>query len=145
MRGIGLVVNVLDHPFASAPVIVRFPARERPQNYTSIGEGFPFFLPTLFHVDEYPIEMIELQSLQMLDNDSEMPMLTTIHFTIDEIELLQTILACLNDSLDWDFKKDNGLISGVVLLNHDETIPLRVNEISKKLFQWYIHELKNND
>jgi|GEM_PF-4718544 len=64
----------------------------------------------------------------------EKPELIAVHFTKDEIDLLQKILCCINDRLDWNYEKDNGLISGQILLRHDESVPLRVNEIYDKLF-----------
>jgi hypothetical protein len=73
----------------------------------------------------------------LLNNENQVnikPLLVTVHFTKDEIDLLQSVLSCINDKLDWDYAKDNGLISAKILFKHDESIPRRINEVYNKLF-----------
>lgn len=60
--------------------------------------------------------------------------LAGVQFTAEELSLLQSILVSINDRLDWDFEKDNGLIEARVLLDFDEGIPSKINNIYNKLF-----------
>lgn len=65
------------------------------------------------------------------DSDSD---LISVQLTAAEISLLQSVLVCMNDRLDWDFEKNNGLIKADVLLEFDESIPRQINNIYNKLF-----------
>ena len=49
-----------------------------------------------------------------------------IQFTEEEMSLLQSVLACMNSRLDWDFDKNNGLI--------EANIPNQISHIYNKLF-----------
>lgn len=60
--------------------------------------------------------------------------LSAVQFTAEELSLLQSILVCMNDRLDWDFEKDSGLIEARVLLDFNESIPSQINNIYNKLF-----------
>jgi hypothetical protein len=57
-----------------------------------------------------------------------------LELTKEEVDLLQNILVCLSDKLDWIENDDNNLIKAKVLLEKDESIPRMVKNIYDKLF-----------
>jgi hypothetical protein len=67
-------------------------------------------------------------------NNKETSGIISVSFTEDEIMLLQSILVCMNESNDWDFKKGNGLMHSRVLLDRDVSVPEQINRIYEKLF-----------
>ena len=74
-----------------------------------------------------------IQNSTEASNDGN-TVLAAVQLTAEELSLLQSILACMNDRLDWDFTKENGLIEASVLLEFDESVPRIVNTIYDKLF-----------